>query len=210
AVRDIERTLGRISQGSGNGRDLAAIRSSLEVLPDLRQRLSMLNRAALGSDGLGAEIEAQIHLLRDLLELLTKAIVDEPPAFLKEGGIFRVGYESELDELRSASTSGKEWVAALQQREIERTGVKSLKVRFNSVFGYFIEISNSNLAAVPADYTRKQTTVGGERFITPELKEVESKILGADERSRALEYELFLNLRESLMEYLPQLQGIAR
>jgi DNA mismatch repair protein MutS len=210
AVRDIERTLGRISQGSGNARDLAAIRSSLEVLPDLRHHLSMLNRAALGSDGLCAEIEAQIHLLPDLLELLTKAIVDEPPAFLKEGGIFRVGYESELDELRDASTSGKEWVAALQQREIERTGIKSLKVRFNSVFGYFIEVTNTHLSAVPADYVRKQTTVNGERFITPELKEFEAKILGADERSKQLEYQLFLKLRDQTLERLGELQETAR
>jgi DNA mismatch repair protein MutS len=210
AVRDIERTLGRISQGSGNGRDLAAIRSSLEVLPDLRHHLSMLNRAALGSDGLCAEIEAQIHLLPDLLELLTKAIVDEPPAFLKEGGIFRVGYESELDELRGASTSGKEWVAALQQREIERTGIKSLKVRFNSVFGYFIEVTNTHLSAVPADYVRKQTTVNGERFITPELKEFEAKILGADERSKQLEYQLFLKLRDQTLARLGELQETAR
>ena len=112
-----------------------------------------------------------------------------------------------LDELRSASSSGKEWIAALQQREIERTGIRSLKVRFNSVFGYFIEITNSNLGAVPTDYTRKQTTVNGERFVTPELKEVESKILGADERSKALEYELFLRLRESVLEYLPRAAG---
>ncbi|HXM28779.1 MAG TPA: DNA mismatch repair protein MutS, partial [Chthoniobacterales bacterium] len=210
AVRDIERTLGRISQGSGNARDLAAIRSSLEVLPDLRQHLSMLNRAALAGDGLCAELEAQIHLLPDLLELLTQAIVDEPPAFLKEGGIFRVSYDSELDEMRSASTSGKEWVAALQQREIERTGIKSLKVRFNSVFGYFIEVTNTNLSAVPADYVRKQTTVNGERFITPELKEFEAKILGADERSKQLEYQLFLKLREQTLERLGELQETAR
>ena len=209
-VRDIERTLGRISQGSGNTRDLAAIRSSLQVLPDLRHHLSALNRAALATDGLCAELEAQIYPLPHLLELLSTALVDEPPAFLKEGGIFRTGYNSELDELRGASTSGKEWVAALQQREIERTGIKSLKVRFNSVFGYFIEVTNSNLSAVPADYLRKQTTVNGERFITPELKEFEAKILGADERSKQLEYQLFLKLREQTLEHLAELQETAR
>jgi DNA mismatch repair protein MutS len=210
SIRDVERTLGRISQGSGNARDLAAIRVSLEVLPDLRQHLSALNRAALVDSSLSAELEAQIHPLPHLLELLTKAIVDEPPAFLKEGGIFRAGYDSGLDELRGASTSGKEWVAALQQREIERTGIKSLKVRFNSVFGYFIEVTNTNLSAVPADYVRKQTTVNGERFITPELKEFEGKILGADERSKQLEYQLFLKLRERTLEHLGELQESAR
>src|SRR5260370_30503267 len=123
--------------------------------------------------------------------------------------MFRRGYDSTLDVLRSVSSSGKDWIGALQQREIERTGIRSLKVRFNSVFGYFIEVTNSNLGAVPADYTRKQTTVNGERFVTPGLKEVESKILGADERSKALEYELFLRLREGVLEYMSQLQGRA-
>jgi DNA mismatch repair protein MutS len=211
-IRDVERTVGRLSQLSGNARDILGLRLALESLPELKGHLASLSKAVLaeGEDLLLNRIAAGIPELPDLVQLLTEALVDEPPVLLKEGGIFREGYDSTLDELRSASKSGKDWIAALQQREIERTGVKSLKVRFNSVFGYFIEISNSNLAAVPADYTRKQTTVGGERFITPELKEVESKILGADERSRALEYELFLVLRESLMEYLPQLQEIAR
>ncbi|MEA3204873.1 MAG: mismatch repair protein MutS, partial [Verrucomicrobiota bacterium] len=211
-IRDIERTVGRLSQLSGNARDVAALRSSLQSLPELKIHLASLAKAVLadGEDLLLNRIISGIPELPGLLKLLTDSLVEEPPALLKEGGMFREGYDARLDELRDASRSGKDWIAALQQREIERTGIKSLKVRFNSVFGYFIEISNSNLGAVPADYTRKQTTVGGERFITPELKEVEAKILGADERSRALEYELFLNLRESLLEFLPQLQEIAR
>ncbi|MBV8379039.1 MAG: DNA mismatch repair protein MutS [Verrucomicrobia bacterium] len=211
-IRDIERTVGRLSQLSGNARDIVALRVSLESLPELKSHLASLSKAVLadGEDLLLNRIAAGIPELPGLVQRLIDALVDEPPALLKEGGIFREGYDSTLDELRSASRSGKDWIAALQQREIERTGIKSLKLRFNSVFGYFIEISNSNLAAVPSDYTRKQTTVGGERFITPELKEVESRILGADERSRTLEYELFLALRESLMGYLPQIQEIAR
>ncbi|MEA3164147.1 MAG: mismatch repair protein MutS, partial [Verrucomicrobiota bacterium] len=211
-IRDIERTVGRLSQLSGNARDVAALRSSLQSLPELKIHLASLAKAVLadGEDLLLNRIISGIPELPGLLKLLTDSLVEEPPALLKEGGMFREGYDARLDELRDASRSGKDWIAALQQREIERTGIKSLKVRFNSVFGYFIEISNSNLGSVPADYTRKQTTVGGERFITPELKEVEAKILGADERSRALEYELFLNLRESLLEFLPQLQEIAR
>ena len=211
-IRDVERTVARLSQLNGNPRDIVSLRVSLESLPELKGHLASLAKAVLaeGEDLLLNQIAAGIPELPELVQLLTDALVDEPPGLLKEGGIFREGYDPTLDELRSASRSGKDWIAALQQREIERTGIKSLKVRFNSVFGYFIEISNSNLAAVPADYTRKQTTVGGERFITPELKEVEFKILGADERSRALEYELFLALRDSLMEYLPQLQEIAR
>jgi DNA mismatch repair protein MutS len=211
-IRDVERTMGRLSQLSGNARDVAALRLSLESLPELKAQLAALTKAALaeGEDLLLNRVAAGIPELPDLVQLLSKALVDEPPALLKEGGMFRDLYDSRLDELRGASRSGKDWIAALQQREIERTGIRSLKVRFNSVFGYFIEISNSNLAAAPADYTRKQTTVNGERFITPELKEMESKILGADERSRALEYELFVSLRENLLDYLPQLQEAAR
>jgi DNA mismatch repair protein MutS len=211
-IRDVERTLGRLSQGSGNARDLASVKSSLEAFPDVLDHLLALESATLGGgeERLGWELRTQIHPLPELKELLDRALVDEAPALLKEGGIFRTGYHTGLDELRSASASGKEWIAALQQREIERTGVKSLKVRFNSVFGYFIEVTKANLDAVPMDYTRKQTTVGGERFITPELKEMEAKILGADERSKALEYELFLDLKERTLHYLPQLQETAR
>jgi DNA mismatch repair protein MutS len=211
-IRDVERTVGRLSQLSGNARDVVALRISLQSLPELKGHLVALVKAVLadGDDLLLTRIASGIRELPELVRLLSDALVEEAPVLLKEGGMFRDGYDPRLDELRGASRSGKDWIAALQQQEIERTGIKSLKVRFNSVFGYFIEVSNSNLAAVPADYTRKQTTVGGERFITPGLKEVESKILGADERAKALEYELFLRLRESLLEYLPQLQEIAR
>ncbi len=211
-IRDIERTVGRLSQQSGNARDMAALRISLESLPELKGHLRALAAAVLAEeeDLLLNQIASRIPELPDLVQLLKSSLVEEPPALLKEGGMFRTGYNEGLDELRSASTSGKDWIAALQQREIERTGIKSLKVRFNSVFGYFIEISNSNLAAAPPDYTRKQTTVNGERFITPELKEIESKILGADQSSKALEYELFLKLRAALLDYLPQLQEAAR
>ena len=230
-VRDIERTLSRISQGTGGPRDLAAIRHSLEALPPLVEHLTALEKAALFAgdlsseaklpsasvarsgakeDLLSQEILHGIHLLPELLERLSGAIVDEPPATVKEGGIFRSGYDSDLDELRQHSGSGKEWIAELQQKEIDRTGIKSLKVRYNSVFGYFIEITKANLGAVPVDYIRKQTTVNGERFITPELKEFEAKVLGADERAKQLEYQLFLKLRETTLGYLGPLQETAR
>jgi DNA mismatch repair protein MutS len=136
-------------------------------------------------------------------------LLDDAPLALKDGGIFRDGFNADLDELRGASYEGKNWITALQEKEIESTGIKSLKVRFNSVFGYFIEITKSNLASVPAYYTRKQTTVGGERFITPELKEMEAKILGADERARHLEYQLFQTLRSETLEQLAPLQKTA-
>jgi DNA mismatch repair protein MutS len=230
-VRDIERTLSRISQGTGGPRDLAAIRHSLEALPPLVEHLTALEKAALFASDLSSEARSPsasiarsaakedllsqeilygIHLLPELLERLRGAIVDEPPATVKEGGIFRTGYDPDLDELRQHSGSGKEWIAELQQKEIDRTGIKSLKVRYNSVFGYFIEITKANLSAVPVDYIRKQTTVNGERFITPELKEFEAKVLGADERAKQLEYQLFLKLRETTLGYLEPLQETAR
>jgi DNA mismatch repair protein MutS len=226
-VRDVERTLSRVSQGTGGPRDLAAIRHSLEALPPLVEHLNALEKAALfagepaatpshstshlsPSSPLCHQILSDIHLLPELLERLRAAIVDEPPATVKEGGIFRSGFDLDLDELRQHSGSGKEWIAELQQKEIDRTGIKSLKVRYNSVFGYFIEVTKANLNAVPADYIRKQTTVNGERFITPELKEFEAKVLGADERAKQLEYQLFLKLREATLGYLGPLQETAR
>src|SRR5437879_13013705 len=145
----------------------------------------------------------------ELAETLARAVMDDPPLALKEGGIFRDGYDADLDALRQASRDGKDWVSQLQEREIAATGIKSLKVRYNSVFGYFIEVTKSNLANVPAHYTRKQTTVGGERFITPELKEMEGKILGADERARQLEYQLFQKLRDETLRELTAIQQTA-
>src|SRR5205809_4953186 len=133
---------------------------------------------------------------------LAKDLIDDPPCALKEGGIFRDSYDADLAALRQASREGKNWISHLQEREIAATGIKSLKVRYNSVFGYFIEVTKSNLASVPAHYTRKQTTVGGERFVTPELKEMEAKILGADERARQLEYQLFQKLRDETLREL--------
>src|SRR5207248_8214131 len=150
--------------------------------------------------------------IREMPELAVKleiALIDDPPLALKEGGIFRDGFDGHLDELRNASRDGKNWINALQEREIAATGIKSLKVRFNSVFGYFIEITKSHLANVPTHYTREQTTLGGERFITPELKEMEAKILGADERARQLESQLFQKLREETLRQLESIQQTA-
>src|SRR5881409_987144 len=145
----------------------------------------------------------------ELAEKLEKALVDDPPLTLKEGGIFRDGYDADLDTLRQGSRDGKNWISQLQEGEIAATGIKSLKVRYNSVFGYFIEVTKSNLANVPAHYERKQTTVGGERFVTPELKEMEAKILGADERARQLEYQLFQKLRDETLRELAPIQQTA-
>ncbi len=188
-IRDMERASARLSGSSGNARDLAALAFSLEQIPGVRKRVGRFGA------GLLAELDSRLHDLPDLTATLRAAIVDEPPALLRDGGMIRPGYDAALDELRGASREGKDWIANLQEREIERTGIKSLKVRFNSVFGYFIEITAANLANVPTDYHRKQTTANGERFVTPELKEIEGKILGADERARTLEIEIFQRLR---------------
>jgi DNA mismatch repair protein MutS len=141
--------------------------------------------------------------------LISRAIVDEPPLPIKEGGMIRDGFDTNLDELRNATRGGKDWIAKLQADEIERTGISSLKVRFNSVFGYYIEVTKSNLDKVPPHYHRKQTVANGERFITPELKEMEGKILGAEERSVKLEYEIFQRVREEVLGQLPKIQQTA-
>jgi DNA mismatch repair protein MutS len=217
SIRDIERAAGRLSQASGNARDLVALKNSLLCIPQLRRELQhLLDRLAFGrvgengsSDSLAHSLLDAMHEMPELAEKLERAVLDEAPLALKDGGMFRDGYSGELDELRNASREAKTWINELQEREIVTTGIKSLKVRFNSVFGYFIEITKSNLANVPAHYTRKQTTVGGERFITPELKELEAKILGADERARHLEYKLFQELREETLREIAALQETA-
>ena len=231
-VRDLERTISRLSVGTGNARDLLALRLALEQIPALKQILSDLagrtsSRDQKSSDQLSAfqdettarqenhppglldELTAQLNELPDLVEFVSRAIVDEPPLAVKEGGMIRESFDANLDELRRGSREGKEWIAKLQQDEIERTGISSLKVRFNSVFGYYIEVTRANLDKVPAHYIRKQTIANGERFITPELKEMEGKILGAEEHSIKLEYELFLRVREEVIGRLPQIQQTA-
>lgn len=203
-VRDVERTISRLSQGSGNARDLKSLEQSLKRVPEIRQHLSALNGGALAED-----LTRRLGNFDDLVSLLEKAIGDEPPASLKDGSIFADGYSEAIDELRRATTEGKQWVAQLQASEQERTGIPSLKIKYNAVFGYFIEVTKTHLDKVPPEYTRKQTMANAERYITPELKEVENKILGADERLRTLEYEEFLNLRETVLEYLEAIQQTA-
>jgi DNA mismatch repair protein MutS len=215
SIRDLERAAGRLSQASGNARDLVALKISLLQIPELKSELQkLIERVDFGKDQpqmgtLCRGVFESLHEMPGLTERLSAALVDDPPMVLKEGGIFRDNFDADLDELRQGSREGKSWIAQLQEREIAESGIKSLKVRFNSVFGYFIEITKSNLANVPARYIRKQTTVGGERFITPELKEMESKILGADEKARQLEYQLFQTLREETLRELEPIQETA-
>ena len=206
-VRDLERAVARLNGSAGNARDLAALAISLSLVPGVRGCVRVL--ASEGSAMLFSSLAAQLHDLPDLVATLSKAIVDEPPAVLRDGGIVRDGYDPALDELRAASREGKDWIAGLQEREIARTGIKSLKVRFTSVFGYFIEITRSNLSSVPPDYVRKQTTINGERFITPELKDFEGRILGSVERAKAREIEIFQELRSRALAEIAEIQATA-
>jgi DNA mismatch repair protein MutS len=231
-IRDLERTIGRLGAGTGNARDLVALRIGLEQIPGLKQVLETTIAQQKRRNVLREESERLIappgpavpqnenssllERLRDqlseapeLIALIGRAIVDEPPLALKEGALIRDGFDAALDELRMAMRGGKDWIAKLQQDEIARTGIQSLKVRFNSVFGYYIEVTKANLEKVPPEYVRKQTIANGERFITPELKEMEGRILGAEERSLKLEYELFQRVRESVLACLAGLQQTA-
>ena len=202
-VRDVERITGKLNIGSAGPRDMLALAASLECLPGVRLLLEPFDLPVF---------ERELKRIADfspLVERIFKTIDENAPALLAEGGVIKSGFSPELDELRSAAKEGKSWLAQIQMREIERTGIKSLKVKFNSVFGYYIEVSKANLAAVPDDYVRKQTLVNAERFITPELKELENKILGAEEKARNLEYALFTQLREEALKYTAALQEAA-
>ncbi len=204
-IRDIERTTSRLAQGAGNARDLQQLTVSLDCIPPLKEDLRSLPEVPAQAQ----RIVAQLHDFSALTSAFRLALAEEPPTSLKEGGIIRDGYSAELDELRSISRDGKGWIARLQESERQRTGIDTLKIKFNNVFGYFIEISTSKLAKVPDDYTRKQTLANAERYITPALKEMEQKVLGSEERSRQLEYELFLQLRAKVGEHLDALQSSA-
>jgi DNA mismatch repair protein MutS len=198
-IKDVERLISRIGSTSGNPRDVRAMGVSLQQMPLVKSLLS-------GKGTILESLGEQLTSLPDLVSLIDSAIEDEPPINLKDGGVIRHGYHSELDELREAATQGRKWLADYQASEMERTGIKSLKVRHNKVFGYYIEISKSYLDQVPEAYIRKQTLVNAERFITPELKEYENKILGAQERSVALEQEIFTAVRQQAVEYLETIQ----
>jgi len=224
-VYDLERLLARIGCQVGNARDMIALEKTLELLPEIKQLVQEndLHPEAENSDNnenwagtlaplpesLLGELQGRIHDLSELQALIKKALVEDPPLTIKEGGLIRDGYNPELDELRKISRGGKQWIMELESKERERTGIKSLKIRFNNVFGYYIEITNSNLSMVPEDYQRKQTLTNAERFITPELKDWETKILGAEERMMDLEYQLFCDLREKVSDKTTPIQESA-
>lgn len=203
SVCDLQRLLSRLSCGTVNPRELLALGRTLALLPRVKELLVREETPALA-----AQVR-ELDLLPELCSLLISAIRDDAPASPKEGNIFCRGYHPELDKLIQAGHEGKAWIAGLERKERERTGIKSLKVGYNQVFGYYIEVTKANLAAVPPDYQRRQTLANAERFITPELKEYEELILGAEERRIALEYELFQELRRRVLDDLPQLRQIA-
>lgn len=202
-IYDIERLIGRIVYGNCNGRDMIALKQSISNLPDFKSELSFTEAELI------KEIYSKFDVLSDVFELLEKAIVEEPPISVKEGGIIKAGFNAELDEIKEISIHGKEWISNLQNTEREKTGIKNLKIGYNKIFGYYIEISQSNVKNAPDYYTRKQTLANCERFVTPELKEMESKILNADEQIMKLEYNLFLEIRQYIKEQITRIQKTA-
>jgi DNA mismatch repair protein MutS len=203
-VHDVERLVGRVALGTAGPRDLVALRQSLAAIPRLRMLLEDLQAPLIRS------LVAELDDLPALRQDLERTIVDEPPALVRDGGAIRDGVDPELDDLRSTSRSGKQRIAEMEEAERTRTGIASLKIRYNRVFGYYIEISRTNLGAVPPDYVRKQTIAGGERFITPALKDYEEKVLGADERIASREVEIFDDLRRRVASQAPAIQDAAR
>ncbi|MBP3729035.1 MAG: DNA mismatch repair protein MutS, partial [Lachnospiraceae bacterium] len=203
-IYDLERLIGRLAFGSATPRDMIALKQSLSMIPHIKTLLALKQGAFL------CRLQQEMDSLEDMQALLEAAIAEDPPLGLKEGGIIKAGYSEENDRLHAASTEGKTWLLDLESRERERTGIKNLKIKFNKVFGYYFEVTNSYKDLVPADYIRKQTLVGAERYTTPGLKELEDLILGAQDKSRALEYELFCQVRETLVGEIPRLKKTAQ
>lgn len=203
-VKDMERTLSRLNCGVANARDLVNLREFLDRVPDLQQIL----RAA--KPRLLQQLLADIRPFEELKALIAQSIVDAPPLAVRDGGMIRDGWNKDLDELRAVSKSGKSWILDFEKREIERTGIKSLKVKYSQVFGYTLEVSKSNLNSVPPDYIRRQTLANAERFVVPELTGWDEKITGAEDKIKALEYQIFNETRESVLKELAALQLMAK
>lgn len=204
-IYDIERIVGKISNKNANAKDLISLKCSLEKLPGIKSHLSE------ASSNILKEWYKDLDELTDIKELLSNSILDDPSIALKEGNIIKDGYNEEVDSLRTAKLHGKEWIAALENRERDFTGIRSLKVGYNKVFGYYIEISKANYSSIPEGrYIRKQTLANAERFITQELKEMEDKILGAEEKLVSLEYDLFIEIREAIEKEIARLKQSAR
>ena len=203
-VYDLERLVSRISYRSANPRDLLAFKMSLEMIPHIKNLLANFTSPLL------VRINEQMDGLEDLYTLLEASITEDPPLAVKEGGIIREGYNEQVDTYRNSKTQGKSWLAQLEAEEKEKTGIRNLKVKYNKVFGYYLEVTNSFKDLVPEYYTRKQTLTNAERYITPKLKELEDMILGAEDKLFALEYDLFCQVREKLVAQIPRIQETAK
>ena len=203
-VYDLERLVSRISYRSANPRDLLAFKSSLEMIPHIKNLLANFTSPLL------VRINEQMDGLEDLYSLLEASITEDPPLAVKEGGIIREGYNEQVDTYRNSKTQGKSWLAQLEAEEKEKTGIRNLKIKYNKVFGYYLEVTNSFKDLVPEYYTRKQTLTNAERYITPKLKELEDMILGAEDKLFALEYDLFCQVREELAAQIPRIQETAK
>jgi len=204
SIGDIERIVGRCATGVASPKDLLILKKGLESISTISPHMGAMKSELLG------EIRERLNPLPDLYSLLDRAVREDAPATVREGGIIKEGFSQELDELREAASQGKEWIAKMESQERLRTGIKSLKIGYNAVFGYYIEVTKPNLHLVPKDYIRKQTLVNAERFITEQLKELETKVLGAEERMAELEYELFVSLREEVMGRAEEVLELAR
>ena len=203
-VYDLERLISKITYQSANPRDLTAFQNSLEMLPHIKYILEEMSSPLL------KELHEELDPLEELYSLLKESIIDEPPLAMKEGGIIRSGYSEEVDRLRNAKTEGKTWLAQLEAEEREKTGIKNLKIKYNKVFGYYLEVTNSYQDLVPDYYTRKQTLTNAERYIIPKLKELEDTILGAEDKLYALEYELYCKVRDTIAKEVVRIQKTAK
>ena len=204
SIYDIERLAGKISYGTVNARDLISLKNSIMQLPNLKETIKNVNSEFLRN------VDAELDVLTDIYELIENSIVEEPPLTVKEGGLIKKGYKPEIDELIEATTNGKQWLANVEIREKELTGIKNLKIGYNKIFGYYIEVSKSNVKDIPEDrYIRKQTLTTGERYITEELKKMENEILGAKEKIIALEYDEFVNIRNEIQSNAKRIQRTA-
>ncbi|HJK48452.1 MAG TPA: DNA mismatch repair protein MutS, partial [Methanocorpusculum sp.] len=201
-VADIERIAGRIAYGNASPRDLLSLAASLSILPEIEKEIG-------DPSGLLAEQLARIPDFSGVAGQITSAIIEDPPAVYRNGGVIRAGYNADLDELRTVVATGRDWIAELQQSERDRTGIKSLKIAYNNVFGYYIEVTKANISKVPPEYERKQTTVNGERFTLPALREREALMAQADDRILALEVALYESLLATLRDHVPELKEAA-
>lgn len=203
-IYDLERLISRVVYHTANPRDLIAFKTSLQMLPAIQTLMNDF------SSGLLCELNQQLDTLDDICSLIEQAIEDDPPISVREGGMIRTGFHPEIDRLRNAKTEGKSWLAKIEEEEREKTGIKNLRIKYNKVFGYYLEVTNSYKDLVPDYYTRKQTLTNAERYITPELKELEETILGAEDRLTALEYDLFCNVRNQIAEQAARIQMTAK